>query len=323
MKVSVVIPVYKAEAYIEKCAKCLFEQTYEDLELIFVNDATPDNSIDRLKETLNSYPNRKAQVKIIRHEVNRGLIAARKTGMSVATGSVIGHCDSDDWVDKDFYEKLVAKMEKSGADIVFAPIITENPNAPRIHKAEHYISISGSDFLKTYEECRLVTPVYNKIYKQKLFEGEKLDWPEEISIAEDIAFSSQVLSRARKVCGIEDSFYHYRVNPASMTRKINFDKVFDSHERVYNVVTRSVNPDSTEAIRRYLIRMILYWGVVNGRLTRKSFKLWRNRFFDTKGNWDYSDMCLWGSRLMKIAGVSFTSARMIAPILRSRINDCI
>ena len=110
IKVSVCIPVYGVEKYIEKCARSLFEQTMQDgIEFIFVNDCTKDRSIEILEQVLAEYPHRKEQTRIIHHEKNRGLVAARNTGLAYASGEYIIHCDSDDWVELDMYEKMYKK----------------------------------------------------------------------------------------------------------------------------------------------------------------------------------------------------------------------
>ena len=119
IKVSVCIPVYGVEKYIERCARSLFEQTMSDgIEFIFVNDCTPDKSIEILEKVLAEYPHRKKQTQIINHEKNSGLVAARKTGLAHATGEYIIHCDSDDWVDVDFYQVMYETAINNNADVV-------------------------------------------------------------------------------------------------------------------------------------------------------------------------------------------------------------
>ena len=85
-KVSIIVPIYKVEEYIERCAQSLFEQTFQDIEYIFVNDATPDNSVGKLLSVISRYENRIDRVKIINHDVNKGLSSARKTGLFRASG---------------------------------------------------------------------------------------------------------------------------------------------------------------------------------------------------------------------------------------------
>lgn len=112
-KISVIIPVYGVERYIEQCACSLFEQTMQDgIEFIFVDDCSPDKSIEILENVLREYPHREQQVKIIRHTENQGLGGARKTGMEYATGEYIIHCDSDDWVEPECMKRFIEKLRK-------------------------------------------------------------------------------------------------------------------------------------------------------------------------------------------------------------------
>ena len=116
--VSVIVPVYKVEEYIERCARALFGQTMEDLEFIFVDDCTPDASMDILARVLDDYPQRRGRVTILHNEVNRGLPFTRRRGVEVATGDYIIHCDSDDWPEPDMYAKLYAKAREENLDMV-------------------------------------------------------------------------------------------------------------------------------------------------------------------------------------------------------------
>lgn len=119
VKVSVIVPIYKVEPFIKRCANSLFEQTLQNVEYIFVDDATPDNSIHLLKEVVAFYPNRNEQIHIIHHKVNKGLPAARNTGLEMVSGEYIFHCDSDDYVEPDMLEKLYQKAEETNADMVW------------------------------------------------------------------------------------------------------------------------------------------------------------------------------------------------------------
>ena len=107
MKVSILVPIYNVELYIKRCIISLFEQTYNDIEFIFVNDCTKDKSIEILNSTLQQYPQRWEQVKIISHKTNKGLAAARTTALQNATGDYVMHVDSDDFLNLDAVEKCV------------------------------------------------------------------------------------------------------------------------------------------------------------------------------------------------------------------------
>ena len=108
-KVSVIVPIYEVEKYIERCVRSLFEQTLDDIEYIFVDDCTKDNSITVLERVIKDYPNRKSQITILHHETNKGLPQARKTGLLSARGDYIAHCDSDDWVDHKLFALMYEK----------------------------------------------------------------------------------------------------------------------------------------------------------------------------------------------------------------------
>ena len=117
-KISVIVPVYGVERYMERCARSLFEQTLDDIEFIFVDDCSPDRSLDILNEVLEEYVDRQLQTQIVRLDQNGGLPNARKVGLRLATGNYIIHCDSDDWVERDMYRAMYEKAIKTNADMV-------------------------------------------------------------------------------------------------------------------------------------------------------------------------------------------------------------
>ena len=131
-KVSVIITIYNREKYIEDCARTLFEQTLNDVELLFVDDASTDDSVMVLRKLLENYPKRKELTRIICLEKNGGRAVARQTGIDHLTGDYVIHVDSDDWVDFDMLEKLYEKAKKNHADIVGCNVTHEYRNYKRI-----------------------------------------------------------------------------------------------------------------------------------------------------------------------------------------------
>ena len=117
-KISVIVPVYNVEKYIERCARSLFEQTLEDIEYLFIDDCTQDRSIDILLQVLEEYPNRKQQVLIHHMARNSGQAIVRKWGMMNASGEYVIHCDSDDWVDNELYYLMYDKAISEQLDVV-------------------------------------------------------------------------------------------------------------------------------------------------------------------------------------------------------------
>ena len=125
--VSILVPVYGVEQYIERCARSLFEQTYPDIEYIFVDDCSPDKSIEVLKKTIDDYPQRKPNVRIVRHECNRGLAAARNTAVENCRTEFLMHVDSDDWIEMDCVERCVIKQQEENSDIVLFDFLMHHP----------------------------------------------------------------------------------------------------------------------------------------------------------------------------------------------------
>lgn len=126
--VSVIIPIYNVERFIERCAISLFEQSLSNMEFIFINDKSPDNSMEILRNITLKYPLLNNNIKIIEHKQNLGLSATRITGIKAAQGKYIAFCDSDDWVEHDMFNKLYCKAEKNAYDIVYCNYIIEYPN---------------------------------------------------------------------------------------------------------------------------------------------------------------------------------------------------
>ena len=117
-KVSVIVPIYGVEVFIRRCVESLCSQDYDNYELVFVDDGSPDSSVDILAEVLDAHPEVRAKSLIIRQK-NAGLPKARMAGLGVATGDYVIHVDSDDWVEPDYLSQLVGKAVEEGADVVY------------------------------------------------------------------------------------------------------------------------------------------------------------------------------------------------------------
>lgn len=131
--VSVLIPVFRVERYIERCARSVLEQTYQNIEYIFVDDATDDASIDIIERIISEYPDRQERVHIIRHQSNKGLAAARNTAVDTCHGVFVFHVDSDDWVETDAIELMVRKQHETDADIITAEACDEKEGISTQH----------------------------------------------------------------------------------------------------------------------------------------------------------------------------------------------
>ena len=207
-RLSVIITVFHCEKYIEACARSLFEQALEGIEYIFVNDATPDNSINILEEVINDYPNRKPFVKVINLEKNGGVSNARRIGMENASGEYIIHCDSDDWVDKDMYERLYNKATETDADIVGCNFRHEFSDKQYVFQQQYADSVEEN--ISRLINGKIFPSLCTSLTRRSLITDNKLSFPEGLNMGEDLYFNLQLFLHAKKIISIDWAPYHYR-----------------------------------------------------------------------------------------------------------------
>lgn len=147
-KVSIVVAIYNVAQYIEDCVRSLCRQTLDDIEIILVDDCSPDNSIELAMRVLEEFPHRKPQVKVVRHEKNTGSKEVRKDGVAQADGEYIIHVDGDDYADERMAELMYSKAVETDADIVICDFWWYHGNSRRYIVSVPKDALSDSDFLK-------------------------------------------------------------------------------------------------------------------------------------------------------------------------------
>lgn len=220
MKVSILIPVYGVEQYIAECARSLFSQTYHDLEFIFVDDCSPDNSISVLKKVLEDYPDRANQVHIIRHETNKGVGTARQTAFTHATGECIMHADSDDLLPADAVELLVGGMQKGAYDIVsgaYAEYRNQTIGAIKLPPTlpnQYYVRQLLCQNLVKHN-------LWGRLYRRAFLQENNISFVPGIDYCEDYTVITRAFFSARYTT-IDDLVYYYRTdNSTSYTHQIS------------------------------------------------------------------------------------------------------
>lgn len=204
--VSVIIPVYNVGKFIERCARSLMEQTMDNVEYIFVDDASPDNSIQILQKVLADYPNRRDNVRILTHAENKGLPAARNTGLAVATGEYIFHCDSDDFVEPDMLEQLYGKAIKCDADIVWCDWYLTFEKSERYMKQPAYDT--PLEALKAMLSGAMKYNVWNKLVRRSIYVENKIKFPAGYGMGEDMTIML-LFAYAERISYLPHAFYHY------------------------------------------------------------------------------------------------------------------
>lgn len=213
-KVSIIIPVYGVEKYIERCARSLFEQTLDDIEYLFIDDCTPDKSVEILKRVLEEYPQRKSQVVIHRMEQNSGQAKVREWGMQNATGEYVIHCDSDDWVDVHMYEKMYKKSVSADYDIVVCDYY-ESDGISHVRKNE-YISDKVEETMSSILLKKTHSVLWNKLVKKSIYNNEII-YPI-ANNAEDYALLVQLAYHSKSFGYVNEPLYFYFYNTSSLTK---------------------------------------------------------------------------------------------------------
>ena len=229
-KISIIVPVYKVERCIERCVRSLFEQTLDDIEYIFVDDASPDKSISIIKSVLLEYPNRKNSVKFVKHLTNRGLSSARNSGLEIATGDFLAHCDSDDWVDREMYEILYKKAIENHSDLVYSDLFLVLKDATIKYESVKY----SSDKVKLL--CRYIaskwTSLVNLLVHSSVYKNNNLKCPVHICYCEDFWLSVRLFYYAQRITKVNNGFYFYdQTNETSIMH--NLEKWYGDDLKCY------------------------------------------------------------------------------------------
>lgn len=223
-KVSICVPIYGVEKYIGKCADSLFKQTYENIEYVFVNDQTKDNSIEILNRAIEKYPHRKEQAFVIDHSVNSGLSASRETAIQYSTGDYIMHVDSDDYLEPNTVFECVEIALRENSDIVVFGMVHEFKQKSHVFLPSKY---SGKDeYLKAVIRKDIQTGVCGKMYKRNLYIDNDIHCLKGVNFGEDYAVYPRLVYCANLITFIDKPFYHYlRYNESSYTFKFNLKNV--------------------------------------------------------------------------------------------------
>ena len=216
--VSIIIPVYQVEKYLDKCIASVVNQTYTNLEIILVNDGSPDNC----PALCDQWQSRDSRIKVI-HQENGGLSKARNEGMKLATGEFIGFVDSDDWIELNMYETLLSAMLETGADIAICKFqkdfensqkIIQEPEPPvnKIYTSEKVLELllTGKSFIST--------AVWDKLFRRHVIGNIRFL---EGKIFEDSLWTPQVIGCANSIVTIDLPLYHYYYRLESLSRNVH------------------------------------------------------------------------------------------------------
>ncbi len=249
-KVSIIVPVYNVERYLERCMQSLTNQTLKDIEIVLVDDGSPDNCPALCDE----YAQKDCRIKVI-HKKNEGLGYARNSGLEVATGEFIAFVDSDDYVETTMYEELYKEAKTEDLDVIFCNFYFHEKNGEITARKEvdnnesfctkdailsYLLNMIGSSPSCKYDR-KYSMSVWHGLYKNKIIQDNIIRFPSERKmISEDIIFHINYLYESNRIRHINKCFYYYCENESSLTktyRKDRYDKIKAVQKEIIRMMT--------------------------------------------------------------------------------------
>lgn len=282
--VSVIIPIFKAESSIERCARSLFEQTLDSVEFIFIDDCGDDESFPILSRVLDAYPERKSQTIIHRMGQNSGTAAVRKQGFSLSSGKYIIHCDSDDWVEKDAYESMYNKCVAEDLDMVISDYWQD------VFDTHNYWGqqFDGEDLIRMLLNNHLSSGLWNKMVRRDIYAMDDFIFPSE-NICEDFVYSIQFILASHKVGFIHKGLYHYVYNPNSILHNYSIEGAIERHRQICSNIGLSLGLLESKSLSKkyedYIVcqKFLVKKGLINYLNDSAIYDLWRHTFGEI--NW--------------------------------------
>ena len=211
--VSIIVPVYNVEKFVEKCVKSLMNQTHKNIEIILVDDGSPDHS----PEIIDRIAAEDQRVHVI-HQQNRGVSAARNAGLQCASGEYVMFVDGDDWVDSDYVSYFLMLVSENGSLI---GMNKNNYSTGKIKTNEERYVVKAETAIEWIYSDEIFVAVWNKIYSRRLLVDNNISFDPTIWYGEGMLFNIQCLQYVDTVAIGEKSVYHQTFNPDSAMRKFN------------------------------------------------------------------------------------------------------
>ncbi len=253
-KVSVIVPVYNVEKFLPRCLDSIINQTLKDIEIICINDGSPDNCLSILED----YAKKDSRIRIINQE-NSGPSVSRNKGILMAQGEYIGFVDSDDWLDPDFYEKLYAAAKESDADIAACGIKVYRKYSRVNYMLKYTKEHCVNDLERKLYLCDVpeTCNVWNKIYRTTFIKNNNIEFEVGINFGEDVSFTVEALYYSGNLVIVPATLYNYERRNVNSIVKTKSDKLRRDSEHVHNrmsdfLKSKNINlPKTWRQVRKY------------------------------------------------------------------------
>ncbi len=248
---SVIIPVYNAEEYLDKCIKSVISQTYKNLEIILINDGSTDGSL----ELCNFYALSESNVKVLSQQ-NAGASSARNLGLAHSTGDYIVFVDSDDWIMPAYVESLYFNLVNYSADMVIIDYFIEENTKLLYSKKKGSINIyTNKETLNhIFDTDKFLGYIWNKIFQARIIKNSNMMFNTELKVWEDLLFCCQYISRIEKIVYIQKPLYVYKLRNDSLTKSTCYEvqkSLLKSVEKIMELSKNSSSEFSKQTSKAY------------------------------------------------------------------------
>lgn len=267
-KISVIVPVFRAEKYIRRCLNSLLVQTMTDFELLLIDDGSPDNC----GAICDEYARKDSRVRVF-HQKNKGVAAARQIGTDMATGIYSIHCDPDDWVEPEMLEKMFLLAQKEDADVVMCDFMMHTPNRT-YHKTQRPANLSPEVILQGIIGPELQGSMCNRLVRHSLYKKYDVHYFEGINYCEDNLIWMQLYMHDIKTCYINEAFYHYEWSEGNHITKNNDSQTWHSLMNYHKTALKMMPAKYTEIIKDMAIPCIVS-GFVRNYLKAEDYLLFQ------------------------------------------------
>ncbi len=268
LKVSILVPIYNVEKCIGRCLESIFSQTYDNLEYIFVNNCSPDRSMEILNDYILKYALPSDCYKIINHEKNEGIAVSRNDCIDNATGDYYLFVDSDDWIEKEMVELMVAATKGGVVDVVGCDFIQEKHTGEKKYVYEPFADNCRENLIKAID-YEISSVLWKLLIRGSLFDN--IHFTPHLDIVEDYIVTVKLYQHAESFAAVHKGLYHYIIyQDSTSSKKLNS---INSHIK------------GVKIIEDYLKKEGLYNDVVEHRLLLRKFNIKSN--FLTKQFLDY------------------------------------
>lgn len=262
--ISIIVAVYKAEAYLHRCVDSLLSQTFTDFEVLLIDDGSPDHS----GKICDEYAAKDSRVQVI-HKENGGVSSARQCGIDNAHGEYTIHADPDDWVEPNMLEELYKKAKEEKADMVICDMYEHLNNHIYVRKNKPSALDNQTVLCELFQQ--LHGSCCDKLVKRTCYSEKDIRFPQDFSCGEDLMFNVQILMHPIKICYLEKAFYHYERsdNPNSIVKNAVYNKQEIINE--INYVLILFKDEKFRAIRETILRNTILISLLKSNFSYKTF----------------------------------------------------